>query len=541
MKYLAGLRRLGTLIFLSLFLSAPLQAVPQYEVTDIGALLGAEFESEALVINNNGDVAGIFWPKNFTETEDTSHRNKETGFIYRRDGSIETLDRVDNQGIAILDMNDKGEFIGKWTAKDLLDNGTSLDESYFINRNGWIASTPLKSVSKINNNGDVLGEIDASRGSMTSSIGVLKPDGSVVDVLEGMDDCDRSIPDDCNDDNRLDFDSATFLILDMNDKGQVYFEAGDFESGGNVIVFTPGQGYKKIILPSKHRANKDSQINNNGVFTATASGRRGQRFSYIFASDGTPIETGGFIESSGTGAINDSNVVVVGTASLAFSFTNQSELLTLDMAIHDINNDNAAVGVNFISTPSSTESNAVMYTPVSGDEISIDGNFDDWEGVTRFIDSAEDGGTVNWYEVWADESSESLSFSYSHILNPINENERHLWNVYLDTDKQSTTGYNFELLGADYLVQGKNLYQYTGTGQDWAWSSLGDVDYAGAPLRVELSIAKSKLGMTGDASSYSALFYGANQDGSNVDYLLVDIEAGSGEVVEEEITIPSAG
>ena len=47
--------------------------------------------------------------------------------------------------------------------------------------------------------------------------------------------------------------------------------------------------------------------------------------------------------------------------------------------------------------------------------------------------------------------------------------------------------------------------------------------------------------MTGDASSYSALFYGANQDGSNVDYLLVDIEAGSGEVVEEEITIPSAG
>lgn len=164
--------------------------------------------------------------------------------------------------------------------------------------------------------------------------------------------------------------------------------------------------------------------------------------------------------------INDSDVLV-GARNIAFSYTDESQVIVPDgdFFITDVNNNNAYVGYE------SHLDSALVATPISSEqEIIIDGSFDDWEGVTRFIDSAEDGGTVNWYEVWADDDIGSLSFSYStfsysHILNPINENDRHLWSIYLDTDKQSTTGYNFELLGADYLVQGKNLYQYTGTGK----------------------------------------------------------------------------
>jgi hypothetical protein len=540
MKYLTGFRRLGSLIFLSLFLSAPLQAVPQYEFTDIGALIGAEFESEAYVINNKGDVAGAFWPKDFTETEVTSHRNKKTGFIYRRDGSIEILERVDNQGTTILDMNDKGEFIGKWTAKDLIEDPTLeggtpgviyytyLDESYFINRNGWVESNPLKSVVRINNNGDVLGEIDAQRGNMTSSIGILKPDNSVVDVLEGMDDCDQSIPDDCSGNNRLDFDVAgaeAFFIFDMNDKGQVYFQAG-----GYLIVYTPGQGYKKTTIPTGgySSAIASARINNNGVFTRSTWGRRSQRFSHIFSSDGAVIEAGDFIKHREIGAINDSNAIVV-TNNVAFSFTDQSELVGLNMGINDINNDNAVVGWR--------AQTAGMYSPVLNGGITIDGVFNDWSGRTAFNDAVDDGSTVNWANVWADEGENNLSFSYANVKD-IDVGQQYLWNIYLDTDKQSSTGYNFKLLGGDYLLQGKNLYQYTGNGQDWSWTYLKDVDYAVNGARAELSIAKSALGLTGGANSYRALFYGTDPDGSNLDYLLVDMQSGSGSVISESISIP---
>jgi len=64
------------------------------------------------------------------------------------------------------------------------------------------------------------------------------------------------------------------------------------------------------------------------------------------------------------------------------------------------------------------------------------------------------------------------------------------------------------------------------------------VNYAASGARAELSIAKSTLNLTADASSYRALFYGADSEGSNLDYLLIDVEAGGGSVISEAISIP---
>jgi len=78
--------------------------------------------------------------------------------------------------------------------------------------------------------------------------------------------------------------------------------------------------------------------------------------------------------------------------------------------------------------------------------ITIDGNFDDWAGSQTFPDATDDGSTVNWENVWVDGNGENLSFSYANV-GDIDQSQLSLWNIYLDMDQQSTTGYNFELLG----------------------------------------------------------------------------------------------
>lgn len=246
MKGLARLRRLVTLIFLSLFLSAPLQAVPQYEVTDIGALLGSEFNSRATAINNEGHVAGYFWKKDESDTN-------RIPFIYRPDSGVEVLEKVQDQGTEIIDLNDRGEFIGVSTTPE-------LDQTYFINRNGAIDSHTFNFVRSINNNGDVVGSITTSDGGdLSPSIfhaALLKADGTLINIAEGLIDCDSQIASDCDGDDRINLDffnssSAT----DINDKGQILFTVSHNpgRAGGptqyQYMVYTPGQGYKKWESP----------------------------------------------------------------------------------------------------------------------------------------------------------------------------------------------------------------------------------------------------------------------------------------------------
>ncbi|RUM94563.1 MAG: hypothetical protein DSZ28_02540, partial [Thiothrix sp.] len=187
-----------------------------------------------------------------------------------------------------------------------------------------------------------------------------------------------------------------------------------------------------------------------------------------------------------------------------------------------------SVGFDGTSTP-----------PPQGGRISIDGDFKDWAGHTAYSDSTNDGTVVNWDKVWTDDDRGVLSFSYANV-SEINKSQLYLWNIYLDTDNKKTTGYTFNVLGGDYLLQGKNLYEYTGTGQNWSWKFLGKVDYAATGNRAELSIDKQKLGLSTSASSYRALFYGTDTHGNNLDYLLIDVSAGTAAVIEQPVALAAS-
>jgi len=47
----------------------------------------------------------------------------------------------------------------------------------------------------------------------------------------------------------------------------------------------------------------------------------------------------------------------------------------------------------------------------------------------------DDGGTVNWESVWVDGNGKYLSISYTNA-GDIGQSQLHLWNIYLDADKQ---------------------------------------------------------------------------------------------------------
>ena len=77
-----------------------------------------------------------------------------------------------------------------------------------------------------------------------------------------------------------------------------------------------------------------------------------------------------------------------------------------------------------------------------------------------------------------------------------------LLHIYLDTDGDSSTGYQPDSLGADYLVEVTTdgngiLYSYSGTGSDWNWSSEGCINIVvknnGLSYQAELAVDKTKL------------------------------------------------
>jgi hypothetical protein len=176
--------------------------------------------------------------------------------------------------------------------------------------------------------------------------------------------------------------------------------------------------------------------------------------------------------------------------------------------------------------------NATTTTPPSGAGISIDGDFSDWGNVASLADSVGDGGIIDWDKVWFHESGSHLSFSYNFLnANQISnyQSDSTPWSIILDSDNQSSTGYPLGLLGADYLITGKQLYRYVNGG----WSYMEDVSHAFNVDRVELAISKSSLGLSSELSSYRAIFWGYHSADNKSDYIAISTNpGGGGEVLE---------
>ena len=73
--------------------------------------------------------------------------------------------------------------------------------------------------------------------------------------------------------------------------------------------------------------------------------------------------------------------------------------------------------------------------------------------------------------------------------------------VFIDADASSATGYRgtgWIDSGADYLLAGSSVYRYAGTGMDWQWQSLKEVQAASQNNVFEFAVMNREINVTGE-------------------------------------------
>lgn len=76
--------------------------------------------------------------------------------------------------------------------------------------------------------------------------------------------------------------------------------------------------------------------------------------------------------------------------------------------------------------------------------------------------------------------------------------------VYVDTDRDPSTGYPQAGTGADYLLENGNLYQHTGTG--WSWTQLRAVTFSNAGGVAQWTVDRADLGETATPNDADLVF-----------------------------------
>lgn len=138
--------------------------------------------------------------------------------------------------------------------------------------------------------------------------------------------------------------------------------------------------------------------------------------------------------------------------------------------------------------------------PVTNGAITVNGNLTDWAALKSFGTDPQDataaGDQLDWGTSWM--AHDTANFYLAHQTYTTITALNSVWNTYLDTDGSRLTGFrggsdNYPL-GADYLIQGTGLYQYTGNGTSWSWSFVGTVAYSWSGTGIEFSFPRSWVG-----------------------------------------------
>lgn len=141
--------------------------------------------------------------------------------------------------------------------------------------------------------------------------------------------------------------------------------------------------------------------------------------------------------------------------------------------------------------------------------ITLDGSLADWAGInpigTDGDDIASTNGPIDIREIYLTNDANKFFLAY---LNDEDITLNWGYTLYLDTDANNQTGFNFWNLGADYVIQGNEIYQYSGTGGDWNWTWLGSMESTVNGQVMEASFARSLLG--NPSGAIRAAFYGEN-------------------------------
>lgn len=161
--------------------------------------------------------------------------------------------------------------------------------------------------------------------------------------------------------------------------------------------------------------------------------------------------------------------------------------------------------------------------------ITLDGDLLDWPNEHLVIsdsnDLADPAAVIDLLELHMHHQDGDLFLAY------INEGPISLnwgYNLFIDTDRNPTSGYAYYDIGADYVINDKSILKYAGTGSDWTWSYIGDVNIRINGQTAEISFPLASIGSP-DSINYA--FEGSNEPFNlpdQVDYIPDSILSGPG-------------
>lgn len=259
-------------------------------------------------------------------------------------------------------------------------------------------------------------------------------------------------------------------------------------------------------LSTNYQVFIDTDNNSSGSNEYTGSIWSSTGFNYM-------IENGTLYLYTGTGSSwswsSQGSVSAVKTSSVLEMGIAKSMLGTLGadirVAVASLNSSYSTVG----SIPSGTSGALYTLTP-SSLEITVDGQSGDWSGVNPISTSGS-----NLTSLKAADNSTNL---YVLAEGSLSTN----YQVFIDTDNNASgsneyTGSNWSSTGFNFMVENGTLYQYTGNGSSWSWSSLGSVTAAFNSSILELGVAKTSLGSL--ASTVNISVASLNSSYSMVGYI----------------------
>jgi hypothetical protein len=161
--------------------------------------------------------------------------------------------------------------------------------------------------------------------------------------------------------------------------------------------------------------------------------------------------------------------------------------------------------------PAHEDLNQFVVSATPGEEappqIVIDGVFSDWEDVTQLdippnpIEILGDisDPDADLVDLWVIDDSSYLYFSYN-VTGNIENSGSYWYHIFFDIDTNASTGFCIQdtaSIGAEYMVENRWLYQYTGIGgSDWNWEYLSEIEYAKDSSRVELATPMSVIDLS---------------------------------------------
>ncbi len=169
---------------------------------------------------------------------------------------------------------------------------------------------------------------------------------------------------------------------------------------------------------------------------------------------------------------------------------------------------------------STQEPNLQPATPL---DITVDGDLADWQSVQGVVvadaDDMNGSNTIDWQSLRAQQSDDALYIAYE-TFDPIELTWGH--SVLIDSDQNVATGFNGfsgELaLGADFIIEGRQLQQFTGRVQsEWSWSDTNEVELVTGTRAAEIRI---DLSMLNNTTAVDLLLRGENAavNGEGIDY-----------------------